>query len=681
MGNVKQLLYYLAERKHFSAGALKGQLATGVYASGTDWERFLKVFFLSLGLGFLACGVIFFFAYNWDDLGKFGKIALAAAGVMIPVILALVLRRSSLARDALLTTAAFMVGGLFAVLGQIYQTGANAYDLFLAWALFTVIWTAVVDFPALWLLWLALVNITLVLYGQQVASGWPDWLVPLFLMLINAAALVGFTLLGPLLAKRTYPKWQLLCLALAAAYMGVHTSFTALFEGSLLGPVFLPVVLVLGILALGAWWAYRNRSLAYLAICALATVVIGIALIIYGSEDVGGFFLASVWTLGATTACSFKLNRLRKEWLPTKEEATQDQDLYTENEVEKAIIAEVIMQEEDKKTLLEGFQAERREEHSLAMQALNLFGGLLAVIALIGFFFVADLINSTSSFFAFGALLYGTAAVLDRSATAMFIHSVVVALATIGTIFLLIGFSEASVDDKSVAIIGIFLGLGTLALFKNKIVTFLAALGACISLLVLLTLFQNMLMIHLYVGLVGLACYLLVAREEQLVSVGGSITRKYSAVRLGLISGLVIGSLYVGNRYWWVEEPILFNGYAAVMILPLLLAFTWREFKRIREGASPPLVYLIGVVILLVPSFFAPAAAPALLILLLSFGTGYRLGTVIGAVALIYFLGQYYYDLNLTLLTKAYVLMVSGVLFLVAYKWLQPKLSAHETAH
>ncbi|MEM9526442.1 MAG: DUF4401 domain-containing protein, partial [Bacteroidota bacterium] len=75
----------------------------------------------------------------------------------------------------------------------------------------------------------------------------------------------------------------------------------------------------------------------------------------------------------------------------------------------------------------------------------------------------------------------------------------------------------------------------------------------------------------------------------------------------------------------------------------------------------------------------APAAAPTLLILLLSFGTGYRLGTAIGALALVYFLGQYYYDLNLTLLTKAYVLLVSGALLLAAYKWLQPKLSTDET--
>lgn len=681
MGNIKKLLYYLAERNHLSTDELKGQLESGVYASGSSWRAFLRVFFLSLGVGFLACGIIFFFAYNWDDLGKFGKIAMATAGVVVPVILALLLKRSTLARNALLTAAAFLVGGLFAVLGQIYQTGANAYDLFLAWVLFTVIWVIVVDFPALWLLWIALVNITLVLYGQQVASGWPDWLVPFLLLLINAGALVGFTVLGPRLAKRTYPKWLLLCLALGVAFTSVQVSFTALFEGSLLGPIFLPVAMVLGILALGAWWAYRNRELAYLAISALAVVVIGVVLIIYGSEDVGGFFLASFWTLGATSFFSYQINRLRKEWLPAKEEVVQDQDLYTDSEVEKALIAETVGEEEDQNKLLEGYETERQEEHSLAMQALNLFGGLLAVLALIGFFFVADLIGSKASFYSFGVILLGGAFFMDRSATAAFLQAVVVALVTTGSIFTLVGVGESFHYDQTVAVAAFFLSVAVLVFFKNQIVAFLATLGACISLLVWLTLFQEMLMIHLYVGLVGLVSFLLVVREHDFVSQGGGLTRKFTSIRLGLIGGLLVGSLYVGNRYWWIGEQSPFVGYAALIIIPLLLVFSWRELQRIKEGDASKTGYLIGVGILLLPTLLAPAAAPALLILLLSFGTGYRLGTGIGAIALIYFLGQYYYDLNLTLLTKSYVLIASGALLLVAYKWLQPKISAHETAH
>ncbi|MEM9259101.1 MAG: DUF4401 domain-containing protein, partial [Bacteroidota bacterium] len=608
---------------------------------------------------------------------KFGKIALAAAGVVFPVILALVLRRSTLARDALLTTAAFMVGGLFAVLGQIYQTGANAYDLFLAWVLFTAIWTIVVDFPALWLLWLALVNATLVLYGQQVISGWEEWLMPFILMLMNGIALVGFIVVGSRSSKQSYPKWMLIILALAASFMGVQAAFLSLFAGYVLGPT--PAFMVILIFLLASWLAYRRQELVYLAILALALVVIGVGLIIYVSEDIGGFFLASFWTLGATTAFSFQLNRLRKAWLPSKEEATQDQAIYTENEVEKAIVKELAVPESQQEELLEDFRTERREEHSFAMRALNLFGGLLAVIALIGFFFVAGLIESTASFFVLGTLLYAGAAILDRSATAMFIQSVVVALVTVGSIFLLIGFSENAAQDETVTVLGFLLSLGTLALFRNPIVTFLSTFGACISVLILLTLYQEMFLVHLYVGLVGVACFLLVYWEDWIASQGGWITRKYSAVRLGLIGGLVLGSLYVGNRYWWVEEPSLFNGYAALMIIPLLLVFCWRELRRTDRNHQPKPAYLIGVAILLLPTLLAPAAAPTLLILLLSFGTGYRLGTAIGALALVYFLGQYYYDLNLTLLTKAYVLLVSGALLLAAYKWLQPKLSTDET--
>ena len=45
--------------------------------------------------------------------------------------------------------ATFLIGTLFAVFGQIYQTGADAYDLFLGWTLFTILWAVAIRFAPL----------------------------------------------------------------------------------------------------------------------------------------------------------------------------------------------------------------------------------------------------------------------------------------------------------------------------------------------------------------------------------------------------------------------------------------------------------------------------------------------------------------------------------------------------
>ena len=42
-----------------------------LYADKKQWNQFLSVFLLAVGVGFTVAGIIFFFAYNWDELPKF----------------------------------------------------------------------------------------------------------------------------------------------------------------------------------------------------------------------------------------------------------------------------------------------------------------------------------------------------------------------------------------------------------------------------------------------------------------------------------------------------------------------------------------------------------------------------------------------------------------------------------
>ncbi|ULT43759.1 DUF2157 domain-containing protein [Niabella defluvii] len=89
-------------------------------------------------------------------------------------------------RSIILTGAAALVGVLFAVFGQVYQTGANAYDFFLAWVIFISLWVWVSNFAALWLLYLLLVNTTIVLYAEQVAQNWQGIFVLTLLFVVDA---------------------------------------------------------------------------------------------------------------------------------------------------------------------------------------------------------------------------------------------------------------------------------------------------------------------------------------------------------------------------------------------------------------------------------------------------------------------------------------------------------------
>jgi uncharacterized membrane protein len=113
-------------------------------------------------------GVIFYFAYNWDKLGRFAKLGLIQTGIVVCAAGAHWVRNRALASKVFLLSAAVLVGPLLAVYGQTYQTGADAFELFAAWAALILPWVLISEFAGLWIIWLTVVNAAAVLYWVQV---------------------------------------------------------------------------------------------------------------------------------------------------------------------------------------------------------------------------------------------------------------------------------------------------------------------------------------------------------------------------------------------------------------------------------------------------------------------------------------------------------------------------------
>ena len=65
---------------------------------------------------------------------------------------------------AVLLLLGLLTGALLALTGQVYQTGADTYELFGWWAVLILPWVLVGRFSPLWLVWLALLNLTVHFY-------------------------------------------------------------------------------------------------------------------------------------------------------------------------------------------------------------------------------------------------------------------------------------------------------------------------------------------------------------------------------------------------------------------------------------------------------------------------------------------------------------------------------------
>lgn len=144
--------------------------AAGVLPDGLRWTVFLENLLLWLGGLALVFAMMFFIAYNWDAMGRFAKFALVEVFIVVCVVAYWKLDVDKVAAKVSITAATILLGVLLALYGQTYQTGADPWQLFFNWALLMLPWALVAQFAAVWLIWVALLNLSITLYFQAMGG-------------------------------------------------------------------------------------------------------------------------------------------------------------------------------------------------------------------------------------------------------------------------------------------------------------------------------------------------------------------------------------------------------------------------------------------------------------------------------------------------------------------------------
>ena len=309
----REIIQIMSRHGDLQEKELEELLAKHVKPDQKDWQQLVKVILLILSVGFFVSGVLFFFAYNWDSLHKFVKIGIMEVlivGVMIPVLFTKI---SPIVKNSLLSAASLLVGVLYAVFGQIYQTGANAYDFFLAWTVFIALWTIVANFPILWMIFVFLINITLGLYIVQVAREIPAENVMLVFFLINAFTILSLQVFKLYYEWFLFPKWLEVFIALFAFFaatfgmsFGIHDEHPSL--------LLLLVLCAFAGYSLAAWSAYQQKRVFYLAMIALSLIVCGTSLAFRISDTQGMFLAVSLFIILSVTGTIFFLIHTHKRW-------------------------------------------------------------------------------------------------------------------------------------------------------------------------------------------------------------------------------------------------------------------------------------------------------------------------------------------------------------------------------
>lgn len=141
--------------------------ATSLVRDANVWAAWAGRAVLAIGAGHLLAGIVFFFAYNWADMPAVAKFAVVEAGIVLACAGSWLAGIDRPAGQILLIGASILVGVLLAVVGQVYNTGADAYSLFVAWTLLILPWTAASRSAAHWCVWLVVSHCAARLYGEQ----------------------------------------------------------------------------------------------------------------------------------------------------------------------------------------------------------------------------------------------------------------------------------------------------------------------------------------------------------------------------------------------------------------------------------------------------------------------------------------------------------------------------------
>ncbi|MFB6350830.1 MAG: DUF2157 domain-containing protein, partial [Bradymonadaceae bacterium] len=137
-------------------------------ASG-GWAWFDRTL-LGLGATLFVVGLGFLIAFNWHALPKFGKLGLVQAGIAVCLVTAGLRGLDSNLGNAAVIAGSMLVGVYLAVFGQIYQTGADPWELFAGWAALITGFALLARSQLLWVAWSLLIDLALILFGGQVLT-------------------------------------------------------------------------------------------------------------------------------------------------------------------------------------------------------------------------------------------------------------------------------------------------------------------------------------------------------------------------------------------------------------------------------------------------------------------------------------------------------------------------------
>lgn len=321
MTSFRDDLVNLVEHKRIQQNNIDAAVTVAnIKPTQTAWVAFINQLLLCAGCTALGLSFIFFLAHNWSQIGRFAKFALVETALVLSILVYLKTRISSIS-SATLLLATILLGALMALFGQTYQTGADPWLLFFNWALLMTPWVLISRFTSIWLLWLGLLNLSIILYcdvhsnpisllfNREVSFLWS-------IFAFNAVSLALWQKFSHSFVWMQ-KQWAIRVIALAVGIPITILVFIAIINHTITDSLALPIwVFFLAIFYL--FYRKCRIELFMLAGVCLSVIVIIVTFfadVILKQDLLGGYLLLSIITICCGIGAAFWLKKVQMEGL------------------------------------------------------------------------------------------------------------------------------------------------------------------------------------------------------------------------------------------------------------------------------------------------------------------------------------------------------------------------------
>lgn len=332
----------------------------------------------------------------------------------------------------------------------------------------------------------------------------------------------------------------------------------------------------------------------------------------------------------------------------------------------------------DENAIYEEYNAQGENKSGLAIKVLSILGCFSATVAFLTYLAIIDIYKSELLLLIFGIGFITYAIWLNKVYDKLIIYIFSISIYVTGFALLVFGLSKINVDENMIAILISLIAFSSLIITQNFILSFISVLSISVSFIFLII--DNNLydLIHLYISINTLILTYLFLNEAKIISSSKRISKLYNPVRIGMVISLLFGLILIGKRHLIpISQSNIWLSSIIISLVIMYLVYYIIKINEIKTTKVKVMIYTLSTLIL-ISTILSPSISGAILILLLSFFVNYKTGLTIGIVSIIYFVSQYYYDLNFTLLTKSIILLVSGIIFLLFYLFTKKNLNTNE---